>query len=42
MIKKIAMFINVFYIKWIRGECHHFCAFCDYKNECWDNLEFKV
>ena len=21
--------------KWVRGECHHLCAFCVYKRECW-------
>lgn len=25
--------------KWVRGECHHLCAFCDYKHECWSNAK---
>lgn len=25
--------------KWIRGECHHICLWCQYKHECW--LEAK-
>ena len=42
MYRKLAVLINVFYIKWIKGECRHLCIKCDYRNECWDNLEFKV
>lgn len=25
--------------KWVRGECHHLCKFCDYKHECWSNAK---
>lgn len=28
----------IFYIKWIKSECHHICAFCRYRNQCYDNL----
>jgi len=29
----------VFYPKWVLGECHHLCCFCNYKNECFSNIE---
>lgn len=29
----------IFYTKWIKGECHHICMFCSYRNQCYDNLE---
>ena len=22
------------YVKWIKGECHRVCYFCQYKHEC--------
>ena len=31
----------IFYIKWIKSECHHICAFCRYRNQCYDNLEVQ-
>lgn len=31
----------IFYIKWIKGECHHICTFCRYRNQCYDNLEVQ-
>nr|DAK87330.1 MAG TPA: Radical SAM superfamily [Caudoviricetes sp.] len=30
---------HIFYTKWMKGECHHICAFCSYRNQCYDNLE---
>ena len=30
---------DIFYTKWIKGECHHICMFCSYRNQCYDNLE---
>lgn len=29
----------VFYPKWVLGECHHLCMFCEYKYECFSNLD---
>lgn len=26
-------YIKVFYIKWIKGHCRHFCVTCKYKKE---------
>lgn len=28
-----------FYIKWIMGECPHFCFMCEYRNICDANYE---
>ena len=25
--------------KWVNDECHHICAFCNYKYECWSNAK---
>ena len=30
---------KVFYPKWVLGECHHLCRHCEYKEECFGNLE---
>ena len=27
-------FWRTIYVKWVRGECHHLCCFCDYRKEC--------
>lgn len=37
---KLKRFAHIFYIKWVKGECRHFCFKCQYKNECYDNLEY--
>lgn len=29
----------IFKIKWVKGECRHFCILCKYRNDCYDNLE---
>ena len=29
----------VFYPKWVHGECRHLCMFCEYKHECFSNLD---
>lgn len=31
--------IKILYIKWIRHQCHHMCAFCDFREECHENME---
>lgn len=33
---------KILYIKWIKGECRHFCCVCKYRNQCFDNLEQEV
>lgn len=30
---------KILYIKWIKGECRHFCCMCKYRDQCFDNLE---
>ena len=32
-------FWETIHAKWVRGECHHLCMFCDYKDECWSNAK---
>ena len=32
-------FWHTMIVKWVRGECHHLCKFCDYKIECWSNAK---
>lgn len=39
MIKKIKMFFLKFYIKWVKGECRHFCVVCEYRGLCDEHLE---
>lgn len=38
MIKKIKGKFRVFYYKWILGKCRHFCRFCEYTNDCVDEI----
>ena len=33
---------KILYIKWVKGECRHFCCVCKYRNQCFDNLEQGV
>ena len=33
--------IKVFYIKWILKQCRHLCIFCEYRNDCYYNLEYE-
>lgn len=33
--------LNKMYIKWIKGECHHICVWCDYRNVCEEEIDFK-
>ena len=37
--KRMRFWSKVFYPKWVLGECHHICAFCEYKSECFGNIE---
>lgn len=30
---------RVFYPKWVLGMCRHLCSKCDYKDECFENIE---
>lgn len=30
-------FIKLFYLKWIRRCCPHFCFICEYKDWCMEN-----
>ena len=33
-------YAKILYVKWIKGECRHFCFMCEYRNQCFDNLEW--
>lgn len=32
-------FPEIFKVKWIDGECRHFCFMCKWYNMCYDNLD---
>ena len=34
-------FWETIHAKWVRGECHHLCMFCHYKDECWGKAKDK-
>lgn len=40
-LKDREFFWSTIYAKWVRGECHHVCIFCQYKYECWSNAKEK-
>ena len=31
--------LKILYVKWIMGECRHFCCCCKFHNMCYDNIE---
>lgn len=39
---RIKTLLKILYVKWVQGECRHFCCLCDYKYECYSNLESEV
>ena len=39
MIKKIKMFFLKFHIKWVKGECRHFCKVCESRPLCEEHWE---
>lgn len=41
-IAKFLTFTKILYVKWIMGECRHFCCVCKFHNQCFDNLEYDV
>ena len=32
--------LRIFYYKWIKGNCRHFCRFCKYTNDCIDEIDY--
>ena len=36
-----AFFWKTILAKWVNGECHSLCCFCDFKYECWSNAKEK-
>lgn len=37
--KIIKNIVIIIYRKWVKGDCRHFCMFCDFRNNCFDNYE---
>lgn len=40
--KHIKFLLKVFYIKWIKGQCHQSCAKCQWRVTCWDSLKWEM
>ena len=38
-VKRNEYLTYVFYPKWVLGECRHLCRKCEYKHECFSNIE---
>ena len=38
---RIKILLKILYVKWIKGECRHFCYHCEYSDECYENLEYE-
>ena len=36
---KPRILLKILYLKWIKGVCRNLCCLCEYRNECYDNLE---
>lgn len=38
-VNKIKITLKIMKIKWIKGQCLHMCAWCDYRHECLEHFE---
>lgn len=39
-VKGLKSRLRIFYYKWIKGNCRHFCKFCKYTNDCLDEIDY--
>lgn len=41
MLKIIRKIMYILHTKYVLGKCKKCCLFCNYRNECFDNLEYE-
>lgn len=40
--KHIKKWLKILQIKWLKGQCRHICAICQYRSICMENFELEM